>query len=203
MYKRIADFGGGRINNLPVYNNDPLTYCLGDNVSQRFNHGSHGDLYGQNSKPCQVFLAQRCAKKWDNICEYAFKPRTNDEYAIRTELLGAGMNQISGLSSGDILLRNTAMEKYRIAMANCDLRQEAFNPMSPASPQITYFTGRYCQPIYAVNPIDIDNDPVMNKLLVNPQIAMDIFRNIKNTMTQAGIISQLNGTRLGQFLKII
>lgn len=203
MYKRISDFGSGGLNNLPVYNNDPLTYCLGNDISQRFNHGSHADLYGQNSKPCQVFLAQRCAKKWDDICEYASNPVTNEEFATRTELLGAGMNQIMGLTSGEILLRNTAMEKYRVAMANCDLRREPFDPMCAASPQITYFTGKYCQSIYAVNPVEIDTDPVMNKLLLNPKIAMDIFYNIKNTMIQNGTISQLDGTKLGKFLKII
>ena len=203
MYKRIADFGGGRLNNLPVYNNDPLTYCLGNNVSQRFNHGSHGSLYGQNSKPCQVFLAQRCAKDWDAICEYAFDPRTNDEYAVRTELLGAGMNPILGLTSGEILLRNTAMEKYRVAMARCDAKREAFDPMNPASPSITYFTGRYCQPLYAVDPVGIDEDPVMNRLLLRPQIAMDLFRNIKTTMTRTGSLFELYGTRLGQFLESI
>jgi hypothetical protein len=203
MYKRISDFGGGRLNNLPVYNNDPLTYCLGNNISQRFNHGSHADLYGQNSKPCQVFLAQRCAKKWDDICEYASNPRTNDEFATPVETLGTGMHQIMGLNSGDILLRNTAMEKYRVAIANCDLRREAFEPMSPASPQITYFTGRYCNPIYSVNPVGIDNDPVMNRILFNPRIALDILINIKNTMSRDGTIAQLNGTRLGQFFKTI
>ena len=200
MYKRVSGFVSRKPS---AYYNDPLTYCLGNDISQRFNHGSHGDLYGQNSKPCQVFLSKRCANEWDSICEYAASPSTNDEYATRAALNGAGSHQIIGLSSSDILIRNTAMEKYRVAMTNCELRREAFDPVSPASPEITYFTGRYCQPIYAVNPLRIDEDPVMNRILMKPNIALDILLNVKNTMTRVGTISQLDGSRLGEFMKTI
>jgi acetylornithine/succinyldiaminopimelate/putrescine aminotransferase len=68
------------VNALPVYNNDPLTYCIGDNASQRFNHGSHAATYGQNSKACQVYMANRCAQNWDGVCEYAASKPANEEY---------------------------------------------------------------------------------------------------------------------------
>ena len=51
MYAQLSQFGASPVNALPVYNNnDPLTYCIGSNASQRFNHGSHAVTYGQNSR---------------------------------------------------------------------------------------------------------------------------------------------------------
>ena len=34
------------------------------------------------------------------------------------------------------------------------------------------------KPVYEVNPKTIDSDPLMNKILANPRIAMDILKNI-------------------------
>ena len=194
MYKRLVNFG---MDKGATYNNDPLTYCLGNNISQRFNHGGNSDTYGQNSKPCQVYMARRCADQWDNICDHAMNPKTNDEFAFATELMDAGMNQIQGLTSGEVFLRNVAIEKYRTSMNNCDLRRESFDPLSPSSPNITYFVGQNCIPTFSVDPYTIDDDPVMNRILLNPRIASDILFNIYTTMNKAGTLHQLIGTRLG------
>ena len=78
MYAQLSHFGASPVNALPVYNNDPLTYCIGDNASQRFNHGSHAVTYGQNSKACQVYMANRCAQNWDGVCEYAASKPANE-----------------------------------------------------------------------------------------------------------------------------
>jgi hypothetical protein len=149
-------------------------------------------------------MSQRCAKKWDDVCEYAASFKANDEYATRADTMGAGMRDLIGLSSGDILLRNTAMEKYRIGMSggNCELKTEAFNPINPSSPYISYYVGTGCVPQYAVDPKTIDADIVMHKILDNPKIAMQLLLNIKNTMRRMGTFKQLAGTRLGAFYGI-
>ncbi len=199
MYAKLATFGASPANALPVFNNDPLTYCIGNNMSQRFNHGSNSDIYGQNSAPCQVFLAKRCAKKWDGICEYASSHAANNEYASRADTMYAGNYEVIDLTPGEILLRNTALEKYRIAMHNCSLKTEAFNPINPSSPYQSHWVGRNCIPEYAVNPATIDSDVVMNKILQKPQIAAQLLINIKNTMIRKGTFHHLKGTRLGSF----
>lgn len=33
-YAQLSYFGNSAVNTLPVYNNDPLTYCIGNNASQ-------------------------------------------------------------------------------------------------------------------------------------------------------------------------
>ena len=200
MYSRLAQLAShSAVLNGPYYNNDPLTYCLGDNMSQRFNHGGHADIYGQNSAPCQVFLAERCAKKWDNVCEYAYAPRTNEEYKIRANPIGKGA---SDLNSGEILLVNTAQKKYLWKMLNCEAITQPFDPMVPASPLITSWRGLYCKPLYAVNPASIDDDIVMNKILQKPWIAVALLQNIKNTMISRGDFKQLAGTKLGRLYGI-
>lgn len=202
MYVTLANFGGSVVNTLPVYNNDPVTYCVGDNASQRFNHGSNASIYGQNSRPCQIYMAQRCADKWDGICEYASGPHANNEYAIRADALGAGNSQVSGLTPGEILIRNTALAKYRTKMHNCTLRAEPFDPINPTSPWIKSWVGRYCVPEFEVDPSTIDSDPVMHKILDKPQIAMQMLLNIRNTMKRKNTLGLLKGTRLGNFYGI-
>jgi hypothetical protein len=202
MYTRISQFGNSEVNSLPVFNNDPLTYCIGNNASQRFNHGSTAATFGQNSRPCQVYLSQRCAQNWDGVCEYAASPAANNEFTQVAGTMFAGNNQILGLSPGEVLLRNTAQERFRINMLNCDLRVEKFDANNPGSPYIAYYVGQNCIPQYGVNPSTIDNDIVMNKILDNPRIAMQLLTNIKNTMTQMGTFHQLKGTRLGDFYRL-
>lgn len=201
-YAQLSYFGGSAVNSLPVYNNDPLTYCIGTNASQAFNHGSNGTTFGQNSNPCQVYLAQRCAQKWDGICEYAASFPANSEYYQKADTMFAGNREVLGLSPGDILVRNTAQEKFRSNMLNCQLKIEPFDHLNPSSPYIAYYIGQNCIPEYSVDPYTIDRDPVMHKILDNPQIAVQMLTNIKNTMARNGTLHLLKGTRLGNFYKL-
>ena len=201
-YSKLLSVGNTSVNDLPVYDNDPLTFCVGNSASQRFNHGSSADTYGQNSNACQVLMSQRCAKKWDDVCEYAYSGRGNEEHGTRAGTMFAGNKQVIGLTPGDILLKNTAEEKYRIAMHGCSVKTESFNPMNPASQCISYYVGINCVPEFAVDPSTIDQDIVMNRILDNPRIAVQMLINIKNTMRRRGTLAQLRGTRLGTFYGI-
>jgi hypothetical protein len=202
MYKQLARFGSSEVNVLPVFNNDPLTYCIGNNASQRFNHGSHAVTYGQNSNACQVYLANRCAQNWDGICEYAASKPANEERTLVADTMFAGNDQTVGLTPGEVLLKNTAESKFRIGMLNCELKTEPFDPVNPSSPYISYYVGQNCIPLYAVDPKTIDRDVVMNKILDNPKIARQLLLNIKNTMMRQGTFHDLKGTRLGNFYRL-
>ena len=200
-YGKLIRFGATPVNNLAVYNNDPLTMCIGRNASQAFNHGSNGTVYGQNSAECQTFMAERCAKNWDEVCEYAASFPANEEFGIRADTMGYGMDTTVGMNSGDILLRNTAMKKYLVRMhgGNCELKTEPFDPINPSSPYISNYVGTGCVPEFAVDPRTIDNDPVMDKILEKPRIAFQMLKNIRNTMIRNGTFHLLRGTKLGDF----
>lgn len=200
-YQKLVTFGSTLTNALPVYSNDPVTYCVGSNCSQGFNHGGNAAIYGQNSPECQTYMAQRCAGNWDGVCEYASRHVANEEYATRADTVSMGMKPMIDLTPGDVLVRNTAMEKYLVGMTggNCELKTEQFDPINPSSPFISRYVGTGCVPQYAVDPSTIDSDPVMNKLLDNPRIAPQLLVNIKNTMRRNGTLASLIGTRLGSF----
>lgn len=203
-YQKLVTFGSSMTNSLPVYNNDPATFCVGTNASQAFNHGSNAAIYGQNSPECQIYMAQRCAKNWDGLCDYAASHEANEEYAFRADTMGPGMNQVLNLTPGQVLLRNTALEKYRTNMSgnNCQLVTEQFDPTNPSSPFMSYFAGYGCVPEYSVDAKTIDSDPVMNGILDQPKIAMQLLLNIKNTMNRKGTLGTLAGTRLGKFFRV-
>lgn len=197
MYTKLATMARHSSTlNGPYYNNDPLTYCIGRDISQPFNHGGYAQTFGQNSKQCQAYLADRCARKWDGVCEIAAAPRTNEEYKIRANPIGKGAPQ---LNSADILLVNTAERKYLVHMSNCEQVTEPFDPLVIGSPMITTWRGMYCKPMYAVDPAKIDSDPVMDKILQRPWIAANVLINIKNTMMRNGNFGRLAGTKLGKF----
>lgn len=197
-YIQARNFGS--VSNLPIYNNDPLTYCMESQTSPAFNHSSSWMSIGQNSQPCQVYLATRCAQQWDGICEQLSDISTSATPPVQTTTQSNGMY----LTSGDILLVNTAQKKYLAKMlgTDCTIKTSQFDPVSlGGSPYITYYVGT-CYPLYIVDPHIIDSDPVMNKLLSKPWIAIDFFIKLKNSMLQLGLFPALKGTRLGQFYGI-
>ena len=53
-----------------------------------------------------------------------------------------------------------------------------------------------------VNPETIDIDPVMDKILMKPQIAALILVNIYNTMKRKGTLGDLTKTKLGRFYSV-
>lgn len=203
-YTRILPFGASPNNSLPIFNNDPVTMCIGVEPTQLFNHGGQTDAYGQNSPECQVLLAQRCSNAWDGACETASK-QNGSLYSRNVPVYTDGSSS-RGLDTGDLMLRNTAMEKYRISMRTnpngsqeCKIITKQFYPLNPASPYITHYEGD-CLGEYAVNPTGIDSDPVMNKILDRPNIFLPLLYNIRDTMSRNDTLKFLAGTRLGNFL---
>lgn len=197
IYRSINSFGP----NATSESTNPLTYCLNDNIDQRFLHGGNSDIYGQNSRPCQAFLSDYCADKWDDFCEIASK---NMSVSYPNNMGQCSTNDLAN-TAGDVLLRNTVAKKYLVAMGNCIQKFEPFDPTVADSPMISYwvpdcYNYTYsCSPKYSVNPENIDNDIVMNKLLSKPYIAVDILSSIFHTMTNNGTITKLKGTNLGKF----
>ena len=109
-----------------------------------------------------------------------------------------------GSTLGDVLVQNTAEKKYLTSMANCRKKYQPFDPLVANSPMISYWVSDKCSysgscvPTYEVDSSVIDNDPVMDKILQNPMIALNVLINIYNTMKRKGTLSSLAGTKLGK-----
>lgn len=212
IYKNIKDFGNTP-ENKNLESNNPLSYCLNWTLDQQFLHGGNSYIYGQYSKPCQAYLSDYCAEGWDGFCETASK-NVNISFPNQLELkrnLTSGIpsgGSAVGMTAGDILVRNTAAKKYLVSMeGNCVQKFQPFDPTVASSPMISYWESEFgadhaCVPYYAVNPADIDNDPVMNKLLEKPSIAFDILVNIYRTMKSNGTLSSLSNTKIGKYFDI-
>ena len=213
MYSKLINFGPS-VAKSPL--NNPLVYCMNTTLGNNMLH-TNGNRTGPYSQKCQQFMSDRCAQKWDGICEVASR-NTNNHYPNTANssqwqwsksgdngaCLGTGIG--SQFTQGDNLIRNTAMKKYVNKMSsNCALKYEPFDPMVPTSPMISYWdphpSGGSCVPMYEVDPKTIDNDPVMGKLLSKPLLGMDILLNIYNTARRTGKLRQLMGTKLHNFFK--
>ena len=183
-YSNISDFGSNAYSAV----NNPLTYCMNNTMDQRFLHGGHSDTLGQHSRSCQLFMSEYCAKNWDGFCEIASRNPTlhypNQAGSCNT----ASGVACQGLTAGESLIRATAERKYLYKMHGAQRKYEPFDPTVPTSPMISYWVSNTCSraapgiPEYVVDPQKIDDDPVMDRILVKPLIAMNILINIYNTM---------------------
>ena len=186
--------------------NNPLTYCVNNNLDQRFLHGGHADILGQNSTQCQLFMSEYCAKKWDNFCEVASANQTTN--IPNSMAVGMGLNAYNPgkqVTMGEMLIRNTAARKYLVRMLYAQKQYIPFDATVPTSPLVSYWcstpncNGATPVPVFAVDPTVIDEDPIMDKLLAVPSVAPDILINIYNTMKRQGTLGGLKGTKLGAF----
>jgi hypothetical protein len=203
-YRNINNFGNTPSNKFSSSVSNPLTYCINDTMSKGFLHGGNAYKYGQNSKECQAFLSDYCAQGWDGVCEFASKNnRKYDPNNLANANISGNIYNFEGLTSGDVLIRNTAAKKYLISLGNCIPRYEPFDPTVADSPMIQYWDSgegqNNCIPLYAVDPKVIDDDIVMNKLLEKPTLAIDILINIYNNMKRMGMLDELNNTKIGKY----
>lgn len=191
-YTKILDFG-----TKPFPNNDPVTFCLGDDVFKHFNHGSNLSI-GQNNKSCQIYLADRCARNWDGVCDAA----SNNKLSIGTVNVNmlANVQSNKRLTPYQLLLKNTAERRFLVDSVNCTVKSEPFNFMDPTSEKMSWLEGQNCVKFYAVDD-SVDDDEVMNRVLNEQEksgIFTDFLLNIYNTMKQTNTLHMLKGTRLGQ-----
>jgi hypothetical protein len=188
--------------------NNPITYCINDTIDPYFLHGdtylNHG---GQNSGQCQLFLSDYCAQGWDQYCELASK-NINTRYSNIMDNFG-NSNYSYGLTSGEVLIRNTAIRKYLIKMIAGKKIFQPFDPTVADSPMISSwkwddfnYPNKLMKPVFSVDPTTIDNDIVMDKILMKPSIAKDILLNIYQTMKSNDNLFELNNTKLGRFFKV-
>jgi len=205
-YSLISNFG----RDVAYEDENPLSYCLFDTMDVGFQHGGNAySLAGTASSSCQAFLSDYCAQGWDNACEVA---STNHNRSFPNQLTNAALdgytyNIMGSLTQGDMLVRNTAAKKYVVALGNCKVKYEIFDPTVANSPMVSRWVGdehnrNECTPIYAIADVkNIDSDPVMNKILKKPQIALDILINIFNNQARLGPEYSLEGTKLGLYFK--
>lgn len=202
-YKKITDVGN---NYVAALGSNPLLYCAVDKVTNHMLNGYNNDTNGESSKNCQLFLASYCSKNWDNICE-KLSLNNNMNRPDNTDPTNMQSAAIFSLTAGQILVRNTAINKYMVTMQNSTPKYIQFDPNVPTSPMLLTWEKNGILPPKPIYDLDsktisqLNNDQVMNKLLDNVNIAPDILLGIYNTFVSQNKLNTLNNTRLGEFYK--
>jgi len=191
--------------------NDPLQYCLTESSDGKFFGGGIANLFGPRSQKCISYMGERCAQNWDGFCEFYYQNNSNpdsllNDYAYpNTSQPLAWQNDFGlnpTLSTDEQLLQNAARNRF-CTMVNCKPRVEPFNPTNPDSVNITYYEnldgcGQKCMPVCnQFDPATLDTDPVMNRMLANPNAAASTLINMCNSAKRDGI--NIAGTKFGAF----
>lgn len=202
-YRSISNFGSCSEQNI---SNNPLTYCLTTTLDSSFAHGAIANsLTSNTSRNCQVYMAEYCAKndnEWEKngVCDIMSRNK-NKHYLdlVHTHSSPVNTHYIDNLTYGEKLIRNAASRKYISEMNNvCEINKTPFDPTSASTPLVTLWSDN-CVPLYEVDPKKIDNDPIMNRILQKPIIAIDILVNIYRNAVKKGILYKLKDTKLYKF----
>jgi hypothetical protein len=192
-YRNIGSMGL----NLVDYSSNPINYCMGDTINKSFLNPTSANQISQYGDKCQMFMAEYCSRGWDNVCEIS-STNTNTSYP---NFIGPTKYKLTTqtLSAGDMTIVNTALRKYISNDSNCVWTYEQFDPMVSNSPLVRKLDYNNSFVYYEVDPKTIDDDILMDKLLLNPDIALDLFINIYNTMKRKNTLKDLIETKIGKF----
>jgi len=183
---------------------NPMSYCLNTGLTNGFLHGSSSENFGLNTYACQYFLTQYCSNEWDDYCEIA-SLRTDN--SVPNSQLFPGMNaSIYNLTAGEMLVRNTFIQKYLVEVKNGKVIYEPFDPTVASSPMIARWVkdefGGEITFTYDVNPSIIDSCPLMNRILASPNTCNDILNSIYLKRVRENKTHELKGTFLGKFYQL-
>lgn len=197
-YRTISDFGKIRNSNA-----NPWSYCAIQGPDMKFAHPPIGDTLGPNSQNCQAWMAEECGKNWSDMCEYVYQTQTTKSYP-NTLNRNAGADRLNQNTAGENLVANS-VERAFCSYANCAPIEQPFDPTVAGSPTFTVYVGPdgtpdSCVPVCSANPETVDNDPLVAKMLQNPEVCNSTLTNIFNTAMREGI--SYSGTRLHPYQQI-
>lgn len=180
---------------------NPVDMCLFDDVDKSLVGGVLGYRYGPGNENCQLFMADRCSKKWDSVCDIASMNSTAiypNNATIRGNSMASPLELTGGSTIGSQLIHNAAQRRFCV-FNNCNIQQFPFDPTNQSSPTVTRINrSKYgCMPTCSVDPKTINSDKLMNKCLENPTTSLDTLVNICQTHEKSGV--SLKGTKIGAF----
>lgn len=197
-YRTISDFGKIKNNSA-----NPWSYCAIQGPDSFFANETLGGTIGPGSVNCQAWMAEECSKEWSDMCEYVYQNQTSRNQP-NTLNRTAGADRLNTNTAGQNLVANS-VERAFCSYANCVPIEQPFNPTIPGSPNFTVYVGPdgqpdSCLPVCSVNPDTVDNDPLVEKMVQNPEICSSTMTNIFNTAMREGI--SYEGTKLHPYQQI-
>lgn len=206
QYSKIIKFGD-------IAPKNPLEVCFGDTINNKFQSGVLADTHsGQGSRNCQLLLAEYCGNNWDGYCEMA-SYNTNTSYPNEvlgcfTPMPGFNLDSSRRMSLGEQLIRNAAFRRFCIAPF-ATKKCHSFDPTDPKSPMVCYeINDTPCQDSTGEQSIceirdfsNLDQDPLFNKMLQQPECCIDILVSIYYRAKVQGTLDALMKTNFGRFVR--
>lgn len=192
-YRNISTFGS----NLVDYASNPINYCMGDTINKSFLNPTSANQISQYGDKCQMFMAEYCSLGWDDVCELS----SNNNNTSYPNFIGPTKYKLTTqtLTAGEMTIVNTALRKYISDDSKCVWIFDQFDPMVSNSPLVRKLDYKNSFVYYEVDPNKIDDDILMDKILLKPDIALDLLINIYNTMKRKNTLKDLINTKLGKF----
>lgn len=129
---RAAQQVHGRCENKPIPYGD-MAYvfqCAPDSeLDAKFHTGGH--FAGYESSNCRRYLAERCARDWDDVCEAIASNTQMSRYPIPDLVPPASTD----LNKGQQFLRSVVTERY-CTFDGYEGKPELLNPTDPNSPLV-------------------------------------------------------------------
>lgn len=199
-YRKISNFGSSL---KPV---NGLEYCMFESLNNTLEHGSGAsNLSTKYGARCQAYMSTRCSNKWDDVCEVASQNKDVRYPGMKsipysTPFVDHKKSSLTEYTAGQLLVRQTAQNKYASKMSDtCIIQEELLDPTSASSDKVHMVSGNDCVVQYAVNPKTVKTDRVLQKMLMNPKPYMDILYDIYDGMKSQGILHRIAGTKLDSF----
>ena len=212
-YQKISDFAWflNDRNVNPADTANPLTYSVMPTYNSMFLHGPTISALNNRtwSRAAQNFMADYGAMHWDGFCEGFCIVNTDTVWANQAVIdIHAYTLCMSYLAykptQGEQLLRNACERRY-LYFPYSPARQEPFDFTVANSPLVTYFTPLYTSGPCAVRnlecPEKVQQDPLMQRMLSNPQPCLDVMLRIYVHYRMKNPWVQIQGTYLQRYLE--
>jgi hypothetical protein len=182
---------------------DPVEYSIFDDPDSYFVEGPTASMFGPQSEPSQLYMAQKCSERWDGSCEYLsrnIEPTKENKATVSSVVFKCKTD----MTVGDTLINNSAQRKYgrKDLNAKCSRILQNYNPNDPSSINtVTYQCGLnniICTPPL---PNEVEKDELLNKLLIDPGKHVNILKNFYINL-QPNQRSMYKGTRLGNIFEV-
>lgn len=186
---------------------NPLSTCIFNSIDSHFLHGSSQASYSPECPECQNYMADRCSgtynesETWDKMCSLYVQENTSDRYAnyaaVNKSSSSVRPSNSHPLTTGQQLLRNSLERRFIVYGDSMSINQ--FDPNIVNSPFYRAPTG-YSRN-WSVRHIDgntIDQDPLMNTALANPDVCADVLAFIYNAYAnnELGHSGNIQNTKL-------
>lgn len=215
MYSTISNLGKSVGYHTEQAN--PLTYCLSPNYNSQWIHGSTTTnlLDTPQCEPCQLYMSERCAMKWDEACDLYYK---NNQDTFWPNL--GGIDLVSQKrannflqytpTTGENMVRNS-VEKRFFVYPGAVHQYVPFDPNMASSPMITKIQPDNMTPKWIFHPMAMgtlhDEDHFTNIMLANSKPCFDLLARFHKVFKeQPATFTQMTGgvkkaTKLETFLR--